>query len=134
MNFLLHFIFIATFLSIFVVSIILLKPFRKHRKRNASTIALKISYLLYLFVFLLLSYLVLFYSRVREEMEDPGVNNSYVIYYIAVIVSFFVPNLGIMLRRKIKKFRNEYNLIFTGINILVILVLLFILYTIPWEF
>ena len=51
LNFLLHLIFIATFVFLYVVSIIILRPFRKHRKRPVSTIALKMSYLLYLAVF-----------------------------------------------------------------------------------
>ena len=51
MNFLLHFIFITAFLLVYVVAIIILKPFRKHRKRPVSTITLKISYLVYLAAF-----------------------------------------------------------------------------------
>jgi hypothetical protein len=134
LNFLLHFIFIACFLFLFVVSIIILRPFRIHRRRPISTIAFKLSYLVYLFVFLLLAYLVLFYSRARAEIEEPSKRNPFTIYYVMVIIAFLVPNLGIMIRRKVNKLRVQYNVIFTGVNLLVILVLSFIIYTIPWEF
>jgi hypothetical protein len=39
-----------------------------------------------------------------------------------------------MFRRKINKFRNHYNYIFTAVNLFTILVLAFIIYTMPWEF
>jgi len=35
-QFLLHFIFIATFLFVYIIAIIILKPFRLHRKRKIS--------------------------------------------------------------------------------------------------
>lgn len=134
MNFLLHLVFIATFIFLYIVSIIILKPFRLHQKRPVSTIAIKVSYLVYLLAFLLLAYLVLFYSGARKEDEEPLGQSPFLIYYIAVILAFFIPNLGIMLRRKFKKFRNEYNYIFTFINLLTTLILGFIIYSIPWEF
>jgi hypothetical protein len=116
------------------VSIIILRPFRIHRKRAVSTIALKVSYLIYLLAFLLLAYLVLFYSGPRSEDDDPVGKNPFLIYYVAVIMAFFIPNLGIMLRRKFNKFRNQYNFIFTAINLFTTLILAFIIYTMPWEF
>ena len=135
MNVLLHLIFIATFIILYVVSIVILKPFRIHQKRTVSTIALKVSYLFYLLAFLLLAYLVLFYSRVpSEDEENPIGKNPFLIYYITVILAFFIPNLGIMLRRKFNKYRTNYNIIFTGINLFTMLVLAFIIYIIPWEF
>ncbi len=134
LNFLLHLIFIATFVFLFVVSIIILRPFRIHQKRTVSTITLKVSYLIYLLTFLLLAYLVLFYSGTRTEEEEPLSKNPFLLYYIAVILAFFIPNLGIMFRRKITKFRKQYNVIFTGINIFTTMVLAFIIYSIPWEF
>jgi len=133
LNFLLHLIFIATFVFLFVVSIIILRPFRVHRKRAISTISLKVSYLVYLLVFLLLAYLALFYSGSLSTEEDQPGKNPFLIYYIAVIFAFFIPNLGIMFRRKITKFRSQYNIIFTTINLFTTLVLAFIIYIMPWE-
>ncbi len=42
MTFLLHFIFIAAFLLIYIIAIIVLKPARIHRKRPVSTISIKV--------------------------------------------------------------------------------------------
>jgi uncharacterized membrane protein YqaE (UPF0057 family) len=93
-----------------------------------------VSYLIYLLAFLLLAYLVLFYSGPRSEEAEPSGKNPFVIYYIAVVIAFFIPNIGIMLRRKIKEYRSQYNIIFTAVNFFTTLVLSFIIYTIPWEF
>ena len=134
MNLLLHLVFITTFVILFIVSIIILRPFRIHKKRAVSTISLKVSYLVYLSAFLLLAYLVLFYSETPPVEEEPAGKNRFMIYYIAVIIAFFIPNLGIMLRRKFNNFRTQYNVIFTAVNLFTTLVLAFIIYTIPWEF
>ncbi len=134
LNFLLHFIFIGTFLFLYVVSIIILRPFRIHRKRPASTIALKMSYLLYLAIFLVLSYLVLFHSGVPPESEDPGTPGYLNIYYAIVIFAFFVPNIGIMIRRRIRRFRKQYNVLFMVINLVITISLSYIIYSMSWEF
>jgi len=134
LNFLLHLIFIATFIFLFVVSIVILRPFRIHKKRAVSTISLKVSYLIYLFSFLILAYLVLFYSGNRSNSDESIGKDPYLLYYIAVILAFFIPNLGIMIRRRFTKFRNQYNFIFTAINLFTSLILAFIIYTMPWDF
>jgi len=134
MNILLHFIFIATFLFLYIVSIIILRPFRVHRKRPVSTIALKVSYLLYLAVFLVMAYMVLFFSEMPKEEDARSGDEMFTIYYVIVIFSFFVPNLGVMLRRKVDKLRPAYNVLFTMVNVFVIVALSFILYTYPWRF
>ncbi len=134
LNYMLHFIFIATFSFLYVVSIIILKPFRLHRKRPGSTISLKLSYLLYLLVFLLMAYLVLFYSKLEGNLDDISFDSRYNLYYIAVIISFVVPNVSIMFRRKIKAFRTIYNYVFTAINIIITFILFFIINSTPWHF
>jgi hypothetical protein len=131
---LLHFFFIATFLFVYVIAIILLKPFRLHRKRKVSTVALKISYLVYLAFFLAFVYLVLFFadSEVRdEENMDDSIS---VVYYIIVLTSFFIPNIGIMVRRRFKKNRLSFNYLATAFNVLIILALLFMMSQIKWDF
>ncbi len=134
LNFLLHLIFIGTFIFLFVVSIIILRPFRVHRKRPVSTIALKTSYLLYLAVFLVLAYLVLFHAGEPPETEDPATDRYLNIYYVVVIIAFFVPNIAIMVRRKISRFRKEYNVFFAVINVLITLSLSYIIYSLSWDF
>lgn len=131
LNFFLHFIFIATFIFLIVVSFILLRPFRVHSTRRVSTMALKLSYLVYLIVFITLVYLVLFFSEIPGEDEAWADDWMMKICYIIIIISFFIPNLAIMLRRKVKKLRKEYNVIFTVVNAVIALALLFVMRCFP---
>ena len=107
-QFLLHFIFIATFLFVYIIAIIILKPFRLHRKRKLSTVSLKMSYLIYLAFFLTFVYLVLFFADNQVDTEEYMENGTSAIYYIIVLVSFFLPNIGIMIRRRFKNKRQIY--------------------------
>ena len=131
---LLHLIFIATFLFIFIIAVIILKPFRIHRKRKVSTIAIKLSYLLYLAVFLGFVYLVLFFADNTVSEEEAMEVNTSAIYYIIVLIAFFLPNIGIMIRRRFKKKRIGYNYIITILNFLTIISLVFLLSSIQWKF
>ena len=133
-QFLLHFIFIATFLFVFIIAIIILKPFRLHRKRKISTISLKLSYLLYLAFFLGFVYLVLFFTDNDVSTEEVMENGTSVIYYIIVLIAFFLPNIGIMIRRKFKEKRGAYNYAVTFMNLVVILALIFMMTQIEWSF
>jgi len=134
MNFLLHFVFIVTFIFLFVVSIVILRPFRIHRHRPRSTIALKLSYLLYLAIFLLLSYLVLFFLGPPPEPNETNSDPYFNVYYVIMIIAFLIPNIAIMFRRKIKSFRLAYNYLVTGLNIIIALSLVYVIYRMPWEF
>lgn len=134
MNFLPHFIFIAAFIVVYVIAFIILKPFKLHKKRPVSTISLKLSYLIYLFTFILLAYLVLFFSmpeNPEEEIEEDKLFTAFAIFSIA---AFFIPNIGIMLRRSIKKWRVKYNYIFTGINLIFAIGLIYYIFTYTWQF
>jgi cytochrome bd-type quinol oxidase subunit 2 len=133
-QFLLHFIFIATFLFVYVIAIILLKPLRLHRKRRISTLALKISYLIYLAFFLAFVYLVLFFADSEVNNEENLDNGTSIIYYIIVIVSFFVPNIGIMIRRRFKKHRQTFNYLAASFNFLIMLALVFMMSHVKWDF
>lgn len=133
-QFLLHFIFIATFLFVFIIAIIILKPFRIHRKRKISTITLKLSYLLYLAFFLGFVYLVLFFANNDVRTEDIMEDRTSVIYYVIVLVSFFFPNIGIMIRRKFKEGRGIYNYAVTFLNFCVMLALIYMMNHIEWSF
>ena len=134
MNFLLHFIFIAAFLLIFIIAIIILKPFRIHRKRPVSTIFLKSSYLVYLACFLFMSYLILFFSpaaQPAEEVDEEKILNTLTIFSI---LAFFIPNIGIMIRRRIVKWRVSYNYAVATLNILISLGLIWFIIDLPWQF
>ena len=134
MNFLLHFIFIAAFLLIYIIAIIILKPFRIHRKRPVSTILIKSSYLVYLACFLLMAYMILFFSANAEPTED--VDDEKILNALTVfsIFAFFIPNIGIMIRRRINTWRVTYNYILTALNLLIALGMIWFIMDLPWEF
>ena len=134
MNFLLHFIFIAAFLLIYIIAIIILKPFRVHRKRPVSTILLKASYLIYLACFLLMAYLILFFSasgEVTEEVDEERVLNMLTVFSI---FAFFIPNIGIMIRRRIVSWRVTFNYVAAALNFIIALGMIWFIMDLPWEF
>lgn len=134
MNFLLHFIFIAAFLLIFIIAIIILKPFRIHRKRPMSTIFLKASYLVYLACFLLMAYLILFFSASTEPSEDVDEERILNLLTIFSVLAFFIPNIGIMIRRRISSWRVSYNYVVTALNLLISVGLIWFILDLPWQF
>lgn len=134
MTFLLHFIFIAAFLLIYIIAIIILKPFRIHRKRPASTIFIKASYLIYLACFLLMAYLILFFlpaAEPTEEMDEERILNSLTVFSV---LAFFIPNIGIMIRRRIVAWRVAYNYLISGFNIAIAAGLIWFITDLPWQF
>ena len=134
MNFLLHFIFIAAFLLIYIIAIIILKPFRIHRKRPMSTVFLKVSYLVYLACFLLMAYLILFFyasAEPTEEVDDERILNLLTIFSV---LAFFIPNIGIMIRRRIGTWRVTYNYVVSALNILLSIGLIWYILDLPWQF
>ncbi len=134
MNFLLHFIFIAAFLLIYIIAIIILKPFRIHRKRPLSTILIKASYLIYLACFMLMAYLILFFSATAEPSEDVDEERILNVLTVFSVLAFFIPNIGIMIRRRINTWRVPYNYVVTTLNILISLGLIWFIMDLPWQF
>ena len=134
MNFLLHFIFIAAFLLIYIIAIIILKPFRIHRKRPVSTILLKASYLIYLACFLLMAYLILFFSASAEPAEEVDEERILNMLTVFSIFAFFIPNIGIMIRRRITSWRVTYNYIAATLNFIIALGMIWFILDLPWEF
>ncbi len=107
---------IAGFSMIFMLAAVFLRPFRVNVKRMISTYMLKFSYLAYLLVALsFFYYLVFLNTEIRDKTNE--------LNYIFMVFSLFVPNTGILLRRKFKNNRIIYNYIFTGINLLIIIFL-----------
>ena len=134
MTFLLHFIFIAAFLLIYIIAIIILKPFRIHRKRPVSTIFIKASYLLYLACFLMMAYLILFFlpsAEPAEDVDEERILNSLTVFSI---LAFFIPNVGIMIRRRILSWRIAYNYMVSGFNIMIAIGLIWFILDLPWQF
>jgi Ca2+/Na+ antiporter len=127
-----QFFFLVGYIVLYIVSIIILRPFRLHRKRKKSTVSLKISYLLYLALFLVFTYLLLFGHEEPSE-EDVLYDTLFNFHFLIFLTATIVPNIGIMVRKKIKKNRIEYNVMFTLINIFYFLYLLYLCISKEWA-
>jgi hypothetical protein len=127
-----QFFFLVGYIILFIVSIIILRPFRVHKRRRVSTMAIKISYLIFLALFLIFTYMLLFGKKVISENDQPY-DTIFNVYFLIFLSATIVPNVGIMLRRRIKKNRVEYNVIFTIVNMLYALYLLFLITTGQWA-
>jgi len=112
---------ITGFSMIFMLAAVFLRPFRVNVKRKNSTYMLKFSYLAYLLVALAFFYYLVF---LKIEIKD----KTNELNYIFVILSLFVPNIGILLRRNFKKYRVIYNYFFSVINLIIIVFLLSVFY------
>lgn len=107
---------ITGFSMIFMLAAVFLRPFRVNRKRKNSTYLLKFSYLAFLLVILSFFYYLLFIEiEINEKINEFN--------YILIILSLFVPNTGILLRRNFKEYRIGYNYVFSAINMIVIILL-----------
>ena len=124
--------FLIGYILLFIISIIILQPFRLHRKRKKSTITLKITYLLYLLAFLIFTYLLLFGNKELRE-DDVPYDSLFNIHFLLFLTATIVPNIGIMIRKNIKKKRIEYNLIFSVINTLYFIYLLYLCFSREWA-
>ncbi len=127
-----QFFFLVGYIVLFIVSIIILRPFRVHKKRRGSTMSLKISYLFFLALFLLFTYLLLFGDKPSTDNDQPY-DSIFNIYFLIFLSATIVPNVGIMVRRRIKKNRVEYNILFTVVNMLYGMYLLFLVVSGEWA-
>jgi hypothetical protein len=109
-------LFIAAFFFIFFVAIVMLKPMSFHSKRKISTALLKFSYLSYLAIFLIFAYFFMFYGGNNFFNMSHAENSENTMHFSMMIMAFFVPNLGIMIRKRIKM-RSTFNSTMSTLNI-----------------
>ena len=116
LNYILGAIFV---IIVFALAYAYLKPHQLHKRRLVSTLFLKISYLIYLLVLLIIVYLS---ALVRGGLEEV----FFGIEFFAFLIVLFVPNIGILARKigHFSKKREGYNYFFTIVNILSILAIL----------
>jgi len=134
---LLHLVFIGTFAFFYVLAIIVLKPFRLHQKRKISTLLLKLSYLVYLFIFLAYIYLFLFYQEPPVDDMSPAsvpVKGVFRYEYLLLLLTFLIPNFGMILRRKVHGWRTQYNIFITIANLLALSYLVLLIMITDWIF
>ncbi|MCJ7448950.1 MAG: hypothetical protein MUO72_14790 [Bacteroidales bacterium] len=116
LNYILGVVFI---LIIFSIAYAYLKPHQLHKRRLVSTLLLKISYLFYLLVLLIVVYLS---ALVKGGLEEV----FFGVEFFAFLIVLFVPNIGILARKLgyFSKQRENYNRFFTLVNILSVIVIL----------
>lgn len=124
--------FLIGYIILFIVTILILRPLRYHKRRQKSTIFLKISYLLYLASFLAFTYLLLFGKKEIAESEQPY-ETLFNIHFLFFLTSTIVPNIGIMIRRKIKKNRVEFNILASIIILLYFFYLSYLCFSHKWA-
>jgi len=124
--------FLIGYIVLFIVTILILRPFRYHKRRQKSTIFLKFSYLLYLVSFLAFTYLLLFGKKEIADSEQPY-ETLFNIHFLFFLTSTIIPNIGIMIRRKIKKNRVEYNILVSIIILLYFIYLSYLCFSHKWA-
>ncbi len=110
LNYILGAVFV---ILIFSLAYAYLKPHQLHKRRLLSTLMLKVTYLLYLLVLLIVVY---FSTLLRNGL----VNVFLGIEFFAFLIVLFVPNIGILARKlgHFSKKRESYNWFFTVVNLL----------------
>jgi len=100
-----------------------LRPHRVHKKYPVSTLLLKVSYLFYLLVLLIIVYL----AALKEGLDEVFMD----IEFFAFLLVLFVPTIGVFARKlgHFRKKRENFYYFFTIINILsvVALILMYII-------
>jgi len=116
LNYILGAVFI---LIIFSIAYAYLKPHQLHKRRLVSTLLLKITYLFYLLVLLIIVYLA---SLMKNGLEEV----FFGVEFFAFLVVLFVPTIGILARKLgyFSKQRENYNRFFTIINLISVIVIL----------
>jgi hypothetical protein len=119
-----HILGVVFIIFIFSLAYAYLKPHQLHKRRLVSTLLLKITYLFYLLVLLIVVY---FSALVKGGLEKVFLG----IEFFAFLIVLFVPNIGILARKlgQFSKKRESYNYFFTVVNILsamAILVMFFV--------
>lgn len=113
-----HILGVVFIIIVFALAYAYLKPHQLHKRRLASTLFLKISYLTYLLILLVIIY---FSALVRGGLEEV----FFGIEFFAFLVVLFVPTIGIFARKlgQFSKKREGYNYFFSIVNVVSIIAL-----------
>lgn len=114
-----HILGVVFIIIIFALAYAYLKPHQLHKRRLVSTLLLKVTYLAYLLILLIVVY---FSALVKGGLEEV----FFGIEFFAFLIVLFVPNIGIFARKlgHFSKKREGYNYFFTVVNILSIVAVL----------
>jgi hypothetical protein len=114
-----HILGVIFIIIVFSLAYAYLKPHQLHKRRLISTLLLKISYLTYLLILLIIVY---FSALVKGGLEEV----FFGIEFFAFLIVLFVPNIGIFARKlgHFSKKREGYNYFFTIVNIISIIAII----------
>ena len=114
-----HILGVVFIIIVFALAYAYLKPHQLHKRRMVSTLLLKVSYLLYLLVLLIIIYLS---ALVKGGLEEV----FFGVEFFAFLVVLFVPTIGIFARKlgQFSKKRDGYNYFFSVVNVLSMLAIL----------
>lgn len=127
-TYLLHFFFFSVLVILFVWLNARLHVFKKHHKRPVSTIALKLTYMLYLAALFVNLYALLFFMEYRLD----GGRIVLSVNAFLIVVMVLVPHLTVYFRRRIINNRVLYNYLFAFYNLIAYVVLLYVFMTTKW--
>lgn len=125
-NHFIHFLLIVFFAIIYIIAFIIIKPFLLNRKRLFSTLYLKLTYFLYLALLFICIYLFMFFGPKEFEYQTSDLK------FLLLLVTLFIPNISILIRRKFQKHRTTFNILSGSINIVIFAYLLFKLINNNW--
>jgi len=108
-----HILGIIFIIIIFSITYAYLKPHQLHKRRLLSTLLLKLSYLFYLLVLLIVIYFAALTKGGLEKVFSG-------LEFFGFLLVLFVPTIGIFARKLgyFSKKREQYNYFFTVINLL----------------
>jgi hypothetical protein len=114
-----HILGVVFIIIVFALAYAYLKPHQLHKRRLVSTLLLKISYLVYLLVLLIVIYLS---ALVKGGLEQVFMGIEFFVFLIVL----FIPTIGIFARKlgQFSKKREGYNYFFTVVNVLSIVAIL----------
>lgn len=114
-----HILGVVFIIIVFALAYAYLKPHQLHKRRLVSTLILKISYLAYLLILLIIIY---FSALIRGGLEEV----FFGIEFFAFLVVLFVPTIGIFARKlgQFSKKREGYNYFFSIVNVVSIIAIL----------
>jgi hypothetical protein len=131
MTIILHTLSILSIIFILTLSILILRPARKHRKRLFSTIFIKTTYIFYLAIILFFIYFIMFFDVNKLFLQLLLNKTIFNFHFIILIMGITIPTIGIVIRRNISK-RTTYNIIFSIVNMLFAIYFVLIAFKIEW--
>ncbi len=114
-----HILGVVFIIIVFALAYAYLKPHQLHKRRLVSTLFLKISYLTYLLILLVIIY---FSALVKGGLEEV----FFGVEFFAFLVVLFVPTIGIFARKlgQFSKKREGYNYFFSIVNVVSLIAIL----------